>query len=360
MKKQSDGRYRAKITVGHTFDGTPVVKYVSGRTKKELEAAKQEALRLYVLGVTDKQRKVLFGEYAMDWYETYKEPTISYSSKQSYETIFARHLMPTLEYRPMRAISANELQQLLNATAVNTASAVGYMCSILSAVFKLAYSQGIIDRDPTVALRKPTRERATRRALTDAEASAALTVARTHPHGLLIYLLFYTGMRLGEVCGLTWADVDFKERVIHVRRDVDFKTGELGSVKTKYSVRDVPIVDALMPILFAARGIGYVCPAPDGDYWRNTALFRAWKDIARAMADVDSGIEQEKGVSVITPHYFRHNFASVLYNAGVDVLAAQRILGHAKAQTTLDIYSHLSEQKAKTAADKISAAFSNI
>lgn len=357
MKKQSDGRYRAKITVGHTANGTAVVKYVSARTKKELEAAKQEALRLYVLGVTDKQRKVLFGEYAMDWYETYKEPSLSFSSKSSYRTIFNKHLFPTLENRPMRAISANELQALLNSKVGNAVSAVNLMLSILKNVFKLAYSQSVIDRDPTVALKKPHREQKTRRALTDAEAAAALSVAKTHPQGLLIYMLYYTGMRVGEVCGLTWADIDFKDRIIHVRRDVDLNAGELGSVKTKYSVRDVPIVDTLLPILAAKRGIGYVCPAPDGDYWRNTALFRTWKDIARAMVDADASIENKKGVSVITPYYFRHNFASVLYNAGVDVLAAQRILGHAKSQTTLDIYSHLSEQNKQTNTDKLSAAF---
>ena len=62
--------------------------------------------------------------------------------------------------------------------------------------------------------------------------------------------------------------------------------------------------------------------------------------------------------SVLTPHFFRHNYASVLYDAGVDVLAAQKILGHSDPSTTLSIYTHLSEAKADANAQKVLAAFS--
>lgn len=357
MKRQKDGRYRAKVTVGHDSTGKAVVKWVSGRTKKELEAAKAEAIQTYIAGISSKRREVLFETYAREWYETYKKPSISYSSRASYATIFNNHILPALANRQLRAISANELQTLLNSKAGACAATVGYIHSILRNIFKLAYAQGIIDRDPSVALKKPHAVKTSRRALTEAETAAALRVAQDHPQGLLIHLLYYTGMRLGEACGLMWADVDFKERVIHVRRDVDFKAGCIGTVKTEYSLRDIPIVDDLFTVLTRARGIGYVFPAPDGDHWRNTQLNRLWKDLARAMCDADPTIENKDGASVLTAHYFRHNFASVLYNAGVDVLAAQKMLGHAKASTTLDIYSHISEKQTKVNADKIAGAF---
>lgn len=357
MKKQKDGRYRAKVTVGHDSTGKAVVKWVSGRTKKELEQAKADAVYLYVSGVSAKSRTVLFETYAREWYETYKKPNLSISSRASYATIFNNHIFPTLANRQLRAISANELQALLNSKAGACAATVGYIHSILTNIFKLAYSQGVIDRDPSVALKKPHAVKTSRRALTAEETAAALRVAQDHPQGLLLHLLYYTGMRLGEVCGLMWSDIDFKDRVIHVRRDVDFKAGGIGTVKTPYSIRDIPIVEDLYNILARARGIGFVFPAPGGDHWRNTQLNRLWKELARAMYATDNSIEAKDGVAIVTAHYFRHNFASILYNAGVDVLAAQKILGHAKASTTLDIYSHLSEKNAKANADKIAVAF---
>ena len=61
--------------------------------------------------------------------------------------------------------------------------------------------------------------------------------------------------------------------------------------------------------------------------------------------------------SMLTPHYFRHNFASILYNSGVDVLTAQKWLGHSDPKTTMSIYSHLSDKTKDLNADKLRKAF---
>lgn len=73
--------------------------------------------------------------------------------------------------------------------------------------------------------------------------------------------------------------------------------------------------------------------------------------------EIDATEKGGRMISVITPHYLRHNYASVLYNAGVDVLSAQRYLGHANAKITLEIYSHLSAQKEKYSAEQLQGAF---
>ena len=90
-KKQSDGRYRAKITVEHTTAGTPIHKYVSGRTKPELEREKQAAVTYYVDG-TAAQRDQLFCEYALEWYHVRKETNLSDSSKSSYRSMLNTNL----------------------------------------------------------------------------------------------------------------------------------------------------------------------------------------------------------------------------------------------------------------------------
>lgn len=66
----------------------------------------------------------------------------------------------------------------------------------------------------------------------------------------------------------------------------------------------------------------------------------------RRMMEIDPTIETRgDGVAMLTPHYFRHNYASILYNAGIDVLSAKKFLGHSNVKTTLEIYSHLSKEK---------------
>ena len=194
----------------------------------------------------------------------------------------------------------------------------------------------------------------------------------THPFGLFLGLLYYTGMRRGEAAGIQWQDVDFKERLIHVRRDLDFKAGGLGTVKTPTSVRSIPMPDELAQMLLPHRGIGeaLVFPGPDGGLWANSSLHRVWISLMAAMAQAAPDIEcksaslrQDRGapvpvqISVLTAHYYRHNYASLLYQAGVDVLAAQRILGHASPKTTMEIYTHLSEDAAQKNAQRVREAF---
>ena len=75
MARQSDGRYRAKVTVGKDMNGGSVIKYVSGRTKKELAAAKEAVRQEFITGRTA-QKDALFGPYAIQWYNVYKKPNI--------------------------------------------------------------------------------------------------------------------------------------------------------------------------------------------------------------------------------------------------------------------------------------------
>lgn len=371
LSEKTDKRYRAKVVVGHDAEGRPVTKYASARAKKDLEAAKDELRKAYVTGQEERRKDTLFGPYVAAWYKTHKQPNLSHSSRQSYATILNAHLLPYLADKQLRAVTASDLQALLNSKAGCCVATISYMHSILTNVFRMAYSEGLIDRDPTVNLKKPAATKQSKRALTDAETEAALKVGREHPQGLILPLLYYTGMRLGEAVGLQWRDVDFKRRTISVRRDIDLKARCIGDVKTKYSVRDIPMPDALADILTPVRGVGeaFVFPALDGSFWGNSALFRLWIDLMRAVYEADNSIEYktievrgengkkiEAKASILTAHYFRHNYASVLYNAGVDILSAQRFLGHSSPKTTLEIYSHLSDAKEDINADKARAA----
>ena len=365
-KKQSekkDKRYRAKVTVGHTADGKPIVKYASGKTRKELAKAVEELKRIYIDGLPEQRLDITFGQYAVDWYVAYKEPNIGQTSRNHYATIFNRHLFPVLADRQMRSIRAEELQILLNSKSEMGSTSIGYMTSILRRVFGLAHSQGIIDRNPAASLIRPSAKKDSRRALTEEETQAALSVMQTHPHGVILAVLYYTGMRRGEMAGLQWKDIDFANDIIHVRRDMDFVTRDFGEVKTPAAIRDIPIPKELRAILWPRRGIGeaLVCPPPRGRLWNNSMLHTVWLNLMQDMYKAEPDIEHKetKGgtISILTAHYFRHNYASILYNNNVDVLYAKNVLGHASVHTTLSIYTHLSKQKSTSNADIVRQAF---
>ena len=360
MSEKTDKRHRAKVTVGHDFNGDPIVKWVSGRTKKELEEAKREIRRSYVDGVEAIRKDITFGQFCMEWYAIYKEPNVSVATKQNYRIALEKDLLPVFGQRRLRAISANDLQAFMNSFSNYAASRTVMLKGILVNTFRLAYSQGIIDRDPTVFLKRPTAPPTKkRRALTDAERAAVLKVGREHKRGLLLLVLYYTGLRLGEACGLKWEDIDFRNRKISVRRDIDLHTDDIGKLKSKASQRDVPIPSELYDALIARRGIGWVFTKRDGQHLERGTAYSIWKVLMAAVLEVDPSLEQKNGRCALTAHYLRHNYASILYNAGVDVLTAQKFLGHATPHITLAIYTHLSKEKETADVALIDKAFEN-
>lgn len=98
---------------------------------------------------------MLFYEYAENWYKLKKEPDLSLSSKNAYETMFKKHILPAFGMRHLRAITANELQLFANSFAATSKSQITLMVSILKNIMKGAYADGIIDRDPSVSLKRP-------------------------------------------------------------------------------------------------------------------------------------------------------------------------------------------------------------
>ncbi len=378
MPKQKDGRYRAKITVGLDGAGKPVYKYASGKTKRELEANKQALQQKYVNGLEDVRDDVLFGAYAQKWYNAYKKPHIDEGSRRNYVSSLKVHVMPELKDRRLRAIKGIDLQEMVNKLEGMGDSTITYVFAILTGVFQKAYTEGIINRDPTVGLLKPESASTTKRALTEAEEKVVLRLGREHPYGLMLLLLYYTGARRGEMLALQWRDIDFKNSKITINKDVDFVTGKIGDPKSKYAYRDIPMPKALSDILNPLRGIGeaFLIQSVRGSHLSSSVYGRRWTALAEALYLADNSIEHHEEIkkvkvlkngkekiticpakSVLTAHYFRHNFASICYDAGVDVLTAQKYLGHADPKTTLDIYTHLSEAKEKQSETKLISVF---
>lgn len=391
MKEKADKRLRAKVTIGIKPDGSPRVKYAAAQSKKELEEKKAEIRQRHKEGLTDVDASVMFDAYAIEWYETYKRPHIAESSRIVYTSMLNKHILPALEDKRVKAIRAADLQRFLNEHSYMSERSVKYLHSILKRIFQRALLDGVITRDPAQGLTISYSDEEPRRELTEAEERAALSIAHSHPDGLLIALLYYTGMRRGEALGLQWGDIDFVTRKIHVQRDIDFNKNGAGELKTECAERTIPLFDELYSLLNPVRGIGsnYIITAPmTGSFMGSSTYRRLWGRLQAAMYALDNTIEHvetktylaklaryNEGVkkagkkykgkkpepeygSILTPHYFRHNFASILYNAGVDVLTAQKYLGHKDIRTTLAIYSHLAAEMEDLSADKAQAAIS--
>lgn len=332
MKKQRDGRYKSKIVVGRRADGSNITKYICGKTKKELEEERQRVLAEYRDGVNSRREM-----QAVDWINEYYDTVIAPGQKEQtakdIKSQIRRYIAPALKDKQLRAVTSLDLQRAMNSTNGRGRTLIGNMLGVLKRAFSAAYAEGLIERDCSASLRAALPPRKQTDALSIvSRRNAAERLAEPFTEELLLGLLFYTGMRRGEICGLQWRDVDLERGVLHVRRDLDFKLRDVDRLKTTSSERDIPIVPELRAILRRHQGIG-------------TAFVISGEQITESgyNAKMDR-ICAELGIKV-TARNFRKTFNTMLHDGGVDVIVAARLMGHSDITTTFRHYTDLDNSK---------------
>lgn len=371
--KQASGLYRARVKIGVDVDGRDIYKYVSGKTKKELEAARKAMIEYYITGVGTASDR-LFGEYAVEWFKIRKAPRISIKTQQCYRSILNKHILPAFGDRNLRAIKPIELQCFVNTYAGSSDTQVSMIIATLQGIYRSALQDTIVQVDPTLSLvRPPIAKRAEKRTLTAAERERVEALFDTHEYGLYAAVMYYTGMRPGEVRGMKWADIDWQSDLIHVQRDVDDAAhSTAGALKTAAADRYIPIVPALRGLLVKHRGLpgAYIFPGVGSKPMGASTAKRVWLTLMRDCGLVEplpaesrtyytSGDIRGQYRALITPHAMRHNFITMCWERGVDIFITMKLVGHADYQTTRNIYTHLSKAHLSDAKQQIASIFEN-
>lgn len=377
--KQKSGLYRTKIKIGVDADGKPINKWISGATKRELEQARQKAIAYYITG-DHRQEDKLFGQCATEWFASLRKLAErnerSESTIESYKTALNKDILPVFGNRNMRAITPTELQLFVDGFAGMSQTKITYITAALDNIFQMACQARIISRNPFEFVKKPAASESTeRRALTIDERHRVISVASTHRHGPYLACLYFLGARPGEVRGLKWGDIDWQKGLVHIQRDIDYKKkGEdkTGALKNTKSNRFVPIPQGLASILSplkAADDMFVFQGERNHASLAKTTAERMWIElmVECSLAEPlppganryrDSDI-RSKYKPIITPHTMRHNYVTMCWESGVDVYTCSKLVGHKSINTTLNIYTHLSEKQMDKAIQQVSTMFTD-
>lgn len=379
MAKTPGKRLRAKITI----PGADKPIWVSAHSRKELEEKKRIVRETYVDGV--KPRDLTFHQAVIEWYTSIKRPRIrSAGTRSNYEGMINNHILPCFpDQRLVRTIRRKDLQACVDLLEGFSLNSVNLCMSILRHSMEYAVTENAIASSPASLLVRPlTGKPHDKDALTDAQRDAIFAAADASPDGRIVYILYYLGVRIGEALGLQWGDFDWENELVHIQRDIDFTAsndGTIGSVKNDTSDRFVPIPEPLKEHLWPLRGMpsAFVILMPDGSRPSKSQYRSMWLSLMHAaglttlkseyIEDRDSALAL--GLKpptpslytdydvLITAHWFRHNFATLLFEAGVDPVTAMNILGHSNYSTTANVYTHLKEKQLRKAAVKMDAVF---
>jgi len=160
-------------------------------------------------------------------------------------------------------------------------------------------------------------------------------------------LLIYSGIRNGELCGLEWSDIDFKNYIITIRRTSQYCKG-YGVItkepKNATSKRTIKLSQEVFKILFAYKLWYRQQKILNGDRWVNSdRLFIQEDGKAIQPATINRWLNtfiESNNLPKLTPHSMRHTFCTLLIANGVDIRTVSAKAGHSRTSTTLDIYTH--------------------
>jgi len=311
------------------------------------------------------------------------------TTKAHVETMLRRHAYPTLGNREIASILPSEVQAWVADLSTTLAPAtVGVVHGLLSSVMKAAVADRRIVSNPCGSTRLPRRtpHRVTPLPI---EIVTQVTAATPGAWQAAVVLASTTGMRQGEVLGLTLDRIDFLRRTVTVDRQLLTIAGEppyLGPPKTAASHRTIPLpqvaVDALADHvrLYQPASLAVKWKTPektvdaypavllftqDGKPWSRQNFGRAWRSATKSASDCPRHRRlkriKDADCSCITAdfHELRHFYASLLIRHSESVKTVQARLGHASAAETLDTYSHLwpdSDDRTREAVDSVLGA----
>ena len=324
-----------------------------GKDKKQAEkiAKKIEAkLTLGDLGLLNKDEEAQpsFEDYANYWLEGYIKPLRRLSTYERYKDILNRHVFPVLGKKPIDLIKRAEIRNLFLQKRKEKLgrSMICLIRDVISGPMGYAVDEELIPGNPVAGILKRLqleREKGIKiEPMNEQEVELFLDTCfiSVREHWEFFLCAFRTGMRLGELLGLNWGDIDWNQKFIRVERS--YKRGRIEKPKNG-KARRVDMSDqlgsALKQLLTTRKkealktGIGEpveIIFHRKGKYMEQNYIRRFFK---RAL--------KKAGIRNMRCHDTRHTFASLLLSQGESPVYVKEQLGHSSIQITVDIYGHL-------------------
>ena len=356
LKKRADGRYQANVVMGYDADGKTIIKRVYGNTEAELNAAKDNAKKLAGLGDFS---TATVGEWLDEWLRIRQmdvdEETLSERTYDTYDDVIRLHLKPKLGPIGMQSLQPANIRNMIKTKLKNGLSGrrVQYIYTVLNMALTQAENDRAILWNPCKAVKKPIAAKRQYIVITQTQYDTLIEAVTNSSLQPLTALAWDTGMRLGELLGLTWSAIDFKKATITVAQTVR-RTKTKGvhlsnTLKSDNANRVLPLTTSAAAALKAHKkrqaahrlsyGLKYhsehdlVFPLLDGSPQDPSTASSDWGKIKRKLGFPAN----------LHFHDLRHTYASTLEEMDVSVKKIQLLLGHASATFTMDTYIHKTE-----------------
>ncbi len=384
ISKRADGRYQGRFT----FQGERFTLY--DRDIKALQKKMADAKYEMEHGIYINAQHMNLDTFFQTWLSEIKENTVKANTLSVYMEIYKIHISPALGKLHVSSINKLMVQRLLNNMSKNglSANTLAKTKAILYSIFKEAMENRMISYNPceNITIR---RDKTERRVLSLNEQKLFLETIHKSRYEMLCILGLSTGLRIGELSGLRWSDIDFDAKTLTVERTYvylhDVKNHQMTDVfhspKTKNSCRTIRLLDSTLTLLAqhktaqekekAVMGDEW-CPVADGEdlvFTTKTGGPVRGLNVAETLNNYVKKINKKEELLAarehrepviferITPHTLRHTFATRAFESGIPPKVVQQILGHSSLEMTMDLYTHVTEDVQSKEIQKLAVFF---
>jgi len=322
-------------------------------TKREADAWLRQMRNEVDAGLTAYTFDITLADFIRDWWKR-KKPRIAPKTQVDYFSYIEKAILPHLGTHKLRAVTLPVVNNFYSTLADEgrPVYVISYVHRVLRTIFSDAMRQGLISNNPAryADVPKAADNQDKMRILSTSEYQRFVTVCSDALYGVLYHLAIRTGMRQGELLGLTWKNVDLERGEIRIIQQLSrFGQGDkrlvLAPLKTPYSRRTIKIDNDLVEMLKAYYQTQQERKFALGRRWQETDLVFPSSlgtplDQRNLQRDFDKML-QSAGFTKIRFHDLRHNAASRLLAEGYSIVEVSRYLGHSSPRITLELYAHL-------------------
>ncbi len=347
-------------------------------------------------GLSGKVDKITLNMWYEIWLQDYKRNAVKDTTFQTYQALYENHLRNTLGRQHLTQIKPLHIQKFYNDFIEQgyAATSLQTLHALLNNLLEIAVSNDLLTKNPSKNTIRPMAQGRERRVLSIAEQTRLLAYVKQEKWRFfepVVVTMLGTGMRVGELLGLKWEDVDFEKNTISINRTLVYlkkkETGKYGfeeqTPKTKYSKRTIPLYPQVASALHKQKQKQNQIAGKESGNWQpytglETLVFTGRKgqpqqttSIQNMLNRIREAINEEELANArlenripmlmehIHPHTLRHSFATRCFEADISPKTVQMLLGHANIQITLDLYTHVSEAKKLQDMQKLNFLFTD-